>query len=99
MGEHRFSLSCLSRLELDVHRPILSSLAWLEVRYPLFGYFYTVTSARVAPNSRRAMGNGKAAKTTNFNAMALRQGIGHAVEHGFYNHFDITVWQLVKLRG
>ena len=56
-------------------------------------------AARVAAQAGRALGNGKAAKTTHFNALALHQRIAQGFKQCLDSHFGIALRQLDKAGG
>src|SRR5262245_58151031 len=69
---------------LPDHRidPLAQLLARLEVRHPFFRDHHFVAGLRIASNAWRPRIQGKAAKTTDLDALAVGQGVGHRIEDG-----------------
>jgi len=72
------------------------SFARLEMWNPFFRDMDRFTAAWIATNAGRAAGDGETSKTTNFNTLALHQGIADGVLNGFNGVLGITLGELGK---
>ena len=70
--------------------------AWLEVGHPFFRDLHRCTTARIAAQSGRAVGDREATKPPNFDALAAYQCITDCIQQGFDSQFCIAVRELTK---
>lgn len=66
-------------------------LARFEVGQTLGGYQHRFAAARIAARAFRAVVDGEAAKPTNFDALALHQGIDDGILQGFDSLLGIAL--------
>ena len=68
--------------------------ARFEMRYLLARHLHLFPGLGVAPYTRRPLGQRKAAKSADFDALTGRQGLCHGLEHRFDGVISITRRQL-----
>jgi hypothetical protein len=74
-------------------------LAWLEVRHVLARERDGLAGFGIPSLPRRAKMQGEAAESPDFDALALREGVAHDLEHLLQRKLDILGGQMLLLRG
>jgi hypothetical protein len=73
--------------------------AGFKVRHQFFRNDDLLAAARVAANARRAPVDGKAAEASDFDAVAVCQGITHGIENGLHCELSVALIQLRETFG
>jgi len=83
----------------QVIAPVPQLLAWLEVWNEFFRDQNLFARTWVAAHAGRAAVDREAAKATNFDSVAPRQGIGHGVQDGLDGKLGVALGELSKALG